>query len=168
MNTLDALKLIGGIVKNELSLSADQIFIYNQKYTIPSDSREYYVIGLLSSKPFATGLEYEVQQDGSMKEIVTTNVQDVVYVEIMSRAISPLNKHGEIIAALRGTYSQQVQQTYGMYIAMLPQNVVPINEEEGAAILYRLQIPVVIQYFKRVEKAVNYYKEDLKRYAYSI
>jgi hypothetical protein len=158
MQTIDMLKRIGDIIKNQLSLSADQIYLYNQKFTIPSDLRTYYVLGLTSSKVYGSSLDYEDRGETDLTEIVNQNVQAIVTIDILSKATLPIEEQNNVLSALRGTYSQQMQHKYSFMIAMLPQNITPIIEEQGAAIPYRFNFPIVVQYARTWEKGVDSYK----------
>jgi hypothetical protein len=116
-------------------------------------------VSISSSKVFASSLTNEDRTEGFF-EIVSENIQSTLNIDIFSMETLPIDKSTDVMAALRGTYSQQEQQRLGYYIALLPQNITPITEEEGAAILYRFNLPVTVQYFKVNEKTVEYYDSN--------
>ena len=157
MQTKDILKSVSEIIKHELSLADDQIWLYNQKKDIPKDTRVYFSIGLLSSKPYASKLEYVDMGAGELTEAISTNFQDVITINIYSRSTLPIDDKNTVLSALRGTYSQQKQMTTGYYIAVLPQTIMPITEEDGTTILYRFNIPIVVQYMNVWIKDVEFF-----------
>ena len=49
------LNLVVDIIQQGMGFSQDQVYVYNQKYLIPTDSRVYVAVGMLNSKPFSNG-----------------------------------------------------------------------------------------------------------------
>ena len=153
MTTTQVMKLVCDIIQNQLGLDDDQVYLWNQDFIIPPDDRVYLIVALQSSKMFGSGSQF----DGNMIETFSQNVRDILTIDIVSKSFDSIEDMGSVTGALRSTYSQQVQQLNGFYIANLPQQINTVNELEGTTILYRFNFPIAVQYFKEESSQSDYY-----------
>lgn len=152
---MSPLQLFCDVIKNEMDLDDDQVYIYNQKYNIPTDDRLYIAIGVLFCKPFGNSSRFS----GDGDEELSANFQATLSVNILSRGLDALNRKEEIVLALRSVYAQQQMEVNSFYIAPLPGNFVSLSEEDGSAIPFRFNISVAIHYFVKKAKGVEYYDD---------
>lgn len=147
------LELFCDIIRSEMGLSTDQVYIYNQKFDIPKDEKLYIAIGLSNLKPFGNTTLFN--SDGTTTQSV--NMLATLSVNIMSRSTDALYRKEEVIMALQSIYAQSQQEINSFYIAKLPLTFVSLSEEDGPAILYRFFLGINMQYFTTKVKAVPFY-----------
>ena len=149
------LELFCEIIRRELNLADDQVYIYNQKIKPPKDSRMYVAVGVLSSKPF--GVTKRLRTVAGLEEVQAINVFDTISIDIMSRSTEALERKHEIVMAFTSNYSQVQQETNSFLIARLASSITNLSEEESAAIPYRFNISVNMQYSLKKEKEISYF-----------
>jgi hypothetical protein len=150
-----ALTLFCDIIRTEMQLASDQVYLWDQKINIPPDSRLYVVVGILSCKPFGSTRTYN--GSSGFIEQLSVNFQATLSVDIFSRNSDARDRKEEVILALHSTYSQYQQEANGFFIAPLSTGFNNLSSLEGAAIPYRFNISVQIQYKMLKAKSVDYY-----------
>lgn len=155
---MSALEIFASVLKREMSLGADQIYFWDQKIIIPKDNRLYVAISELSCKPFSN-IRETVAITGGLTERLTTNFKTTLQVDILSRSAEARTRKEEVILALNSTYSIQQQEANSMMIAKISSGFNNLSEIDGAAIPYRFNILVNIQYAVQKTKAIDYYDD---------
>ena len=158
--TAEATVLIGSpldlfcdIIQTEMALSQGQVYLWDQKINIPGDSRLYVPVGILSCKPFGNSNK----MDGNGNSIQSVNMSAVLSVDILSRGPEARDRKEEVILALQSNYAQSQQEINSFYVGKLSTAFVNLSLEDGAAIPYRFNISVQIQYAFTNIKPVPYY-----------
>lgn len=146
------LQIVCEIIRSYLNLSADQIYIYNQKINIPPDARVYCAVGIQSSKPFSN----RTFQNGSSESVIT-NYQTVVKIDILGRTQAVIGLKDKLVSAFISNTSQKLQAENNFKIAQIPFNMVDLSSIEGSAIPYRFNISLNILYSSTETRAVEYY-----------
>lgn len=157
INVLSPIQLLLNVIGHEMSLSPDQLHVFNQKFDIPKDSRIYISAMSISSKPF--GNSNRTVSGSGVDSVQSSNVRDLIQLDIMSRSISALRRKEEILMSFASTYAQQQMQANSFYIAILTQNFLNLSAQDGAAIPYRFNISVGLQYFIKKTTAVPYFDD---------
>ncbi len=142
------------IIQHELELLEGTVFIYNQRINLSSFSGLLVAVGVQSLKMI--GVRTQVL-DGI--ETQGANVNAVFSIDIMSKDLTALDRKEEVILALSSTYAEQIQEKYGFHIGKLPTNFVNLSEIDGAAIPYRFQLSVQVQYAVNKTKSVDYFDQ---------
>jgi hypothetical protein len=122
-----------------MKLSLDQIWVYNQRRAIPDDQRLYVTVGLVSSRVYGNNKIQLPTVDG-LQDSMTTYVSELISIDLLSYTTEAAEKYFEVLAVLRSTYSQQVQEALGLKISEVPSSVSDVSAVEGAAILFRINI----------------------------
>lgn len=150
-----ALFLFCDILQTELGLPNDHIYVWDQKIMQPTDAGLYIAVAVLSCKPFGN----TNQMDGSGQSVQSVNMYARLQIDAISRGPDARDRKEEIIAALNSNYAQSQQEANSFYIGKLPPGAQFINlsNPDGAAIPYRFNIAVALQYFVKTTKAVPYY-----------
>lgn len=139
-----------------MSLTDNQIWIYNQKRDIPNDYGIYYVVqyngqriigNTRREKPTSSGL-IEYQSLHSLANIA---------LDIFSRSTIVREARDLAIMALNSTYSQQVQEANGFQIARNSFQVTNASEVEGIAELTRYSITFNVTYMSETTKSIDYF-----------
>ena len=84
---------------------------------------------------------------------------DTLQIDAISRGPAARDNRANILMALNSTYAEQQQEFNSFYIGKLPYgaNFNNLSIVDGAAIPYRFQIQVTLQYFVKLVQSVNYY-----------
>ncbi len=149
------LQLFCDIIQKEMDLENDQVYLWDQKVIIPKDYRLYIAVEVLSCKPFANNNEF--QSNGT--SLSSVNMQATLSVDIFSRGPSARDRKEEVILALMSNYAQSQQEANSFYVGKLSPTFTNLSNIDGAAIPYRFNISVNIQYFVIKSKAVPYYDD---------
>lgn len=147
------LQLICDIIKTEMDLDDDQVYLWDQKINKLKDNRMYVVIGVVSTKPFGNTREF----DDAGNTVQYLNMQALLDINIISRGPEARDRKEEILLALKSQYAETQQEANSFFVAPLSTTFVNLSEEDGAAIPYRFVISVQIQYTVTKSKAVAYY-----------
>lgn len=156
----DALLLFCEVLQRELGLANGRVYLYNQKIMQPTDNGLYIAVGVLNCKPFGNTNKPDSSGEG-LKSGQSVNMVATLSVDIISRDTSALLRKEEVIMALNSTYAQLQQERNSFLIGQLPPGTqfVNLSEIDGAAIPYRFNISVNIQYFARKVQAIDYFDE---------
>ena len=138
----------------ELGLANDRVWIYNQKKNQPTDEKMFVVVSVLTCKPFANTSKF--LPDGTTVQSI--NMMATLSLNVKSRSTEALLRKEEVLMALASHYAQSQQEQNSFLIGKLPPGAqfVNLSEVDGAAIPYRFNISVNMQYFVKKVKAVPY------------
>lgn len=145
------------IIKAELGLANEQVYLWDQKINIPTDFRMYVAIGVQNIKPFGNRRVYDPTT--GLEEAQSGNFQATLSIDVLSRGPEARDRKEELVLALRSTYAEQVMEANGFYIAGLTTAFVNLSQLDGAAIPYRFNLSVALQYTVSKSKAVDYYDD---------
>lgn len=148
-----ALELFCDIIKQEMELDSDQVYLWDQKIDIPKDSRLYIAVGVLTLKPFGNNSTFD--SDGN--EFQSINIAAMLSVDFLSRNLDAVSRKEEILMALASNYSESQQEFNSFYVGKISTAFVNLSQVDGAAIPYRFNISVAIQYVVSKVKPVPYY-----------
>jgi len=142
------------ILARELELPINRIFLWNQKVFQPTDPGLYIAVSVSSCKAYSNGRH----QIGDQVEQFM-NVMATLDLNIMSRDNAALFHKEEVLLALGSTYALAQQAANGFLIGKLPPNArfSDLSGIDGAAIPYRFQISINMQYVVSKTKAVDYF-----------
>lgn len=147
-----ALELFCDVIQTSMSLTQGQVYLWDQKINIPTDSRLYIAIGVRSCKPFGNSTK---MVDGVSMQSV--NMSADLDINILSRSAEALNRKEEVILALQSQYAEAQQESNSFYISQLSHSFVNLSEIDGAAIPYRFVVGARIQYFFTKAVAASYF-----------
>lgn len=156
----NALGLFCEIIQREMGLAEGRVYLWDQKINQPTDSGLYVAVSVLRCKPFAN--TYTIDGSGSgLNAVQSVNMLATLSIDAISRSTEALNRKEEILMALGGIYSQSQQELNSFNIGRLPPGgqFVNLSLVDGAAIPYRFNISMNIQYFFRKTKAVPYFDD---------
>lgn len=147
------LELFCDVLQTELGLADGRVYIWDQKIFSPSDQGLWIAVAVLNPKPFGNSMR--ISTAGIMSQSVNMHTQ--LSVDITSRDKSAVYRKEEVILALKSYYSESQQELNSFRIFPLSSGFVNLSQEDGAAIPYRFNIAVNIQYQVTKTKAVPYY-----------
>jgi hypothetical protein len=152
------LELFCNVLQTAMGLTANQVYLWDQKIDIPKDSRLYIAVGVLSCKPFASNTSYNGSGSG-LDATQSVNMSATLSVDAFSRGPEARNRKEEIILALNSFYSEQQQELNSFRIFPLSKEFVNLSEVDGAAIPYRFNLSVNIQYFVKSTQPIQYFSD---------
>ena len=156
----DALLLLCEILEKELGLQNGRVYLYNQKIMQPTDAGLYIAVGVLNCKPFGN-TNKPASTDLGMDSMQSLNMLATLSIDIISRDTSALLRKEEVVMAFNSTYAQLQQERNSFSVGQLPpgSQFVNLSEVDGAAIPYRFNISINVQYFARKVKTIEFFDE---------
>lgn len=152
----EPIKQICKILQNQLALTNEQIWIYNQKRNIPNDFGVYYVVRY-DGQRIIGNVRKEVATNAGLVEYQSVHSLAMFSVDIFSRSSQARDAKDQVIMALNSTYSQQVQEANGFQIARNSFQVTNTSEVEGVAELNRYSISFNVTYMSEMTKSIDFY-----------
>ena len=148
--------LLCDILQNQLGLSSDHIYLWDQKINQPQDYSLYIAVSVLHSKPFGNTRYWNGL---TQQTIQSVNMLDTLQIDAISRGPAARDNRANILMALNSQYAEQQQEFNSFKIGSLPAhgNFINLSSIDGAAIPYRFQISINMQYFVKLIQSVNYY-----------
>lgn len=148
------------IVQKEMGLANGRVYLWDQKIMQPTDSDLYIAVSVPSCKPFGNVNSY-ASATGGLESQQYVMMQARVTIDMISRGPEARDRKEEALLALASTYSQQQQTSNSFYIAPLTSmgGFINLSDVDGAAIPYRYQISVNMQYSVSKTKSVSYFDD---------
>lgn len=149
------LLLFCDILQTELGLDNNHIYLWDQKIFEPKDAGLYLAVKVLRPKPFGNSTQFN--SDGTATQSV--NMFADLQVSAISRGPEARDRKEEIILALNSIYSQQQQEANSFYVGKIASGdqFLNLSTPDGAAIPYRFDIMIALQYFVSKTKPVPYF-----------
>lgn len=146
------------ILQNQLGLSQGRVYLWDQKINEPTDNGLFVAVSVLRCKPFGNILETDGSGSG-LNAIQWTNIAATLGVDVISRGPSARDRKEEVLLALNSVYSEQQQELNSFYIGKIPPGgaFVNLSGVDGAAIPYRFNISVTMQYMYKKVVPVPYF-----------
>ncbi len=158
----DPLGLFCEVLQKELGLADGQVYLWDQKINQPKNSDLYIAVAVMSAKPFGnTNRPVSAGDDAGLDSHQSVNMLATLQISAISRGPQARTRKEEIVLAWNSDYAQAQQEANSFYIGKLPpgSQFVNLSSIDGAAIPYRFDISVNIQYFYRKIKPVSYMDE---------
>ena len=154
MSTKLTVQLIAQILQRGLTLTDDQIWIYNQRREIPPTPGLFVIVELNGVMPYGSQNKFNPATD---TETLSQTLQEMITIHAFSRDTTAVERMAEIFGVLNSTYSQQVQELEGFKIGVVPTTVNDVSSLEGAALLYRIDITLRVLRGYSITRAVDVY-----------
>lgn len=153
---LPPIGIVADIIQTQMNLDNGRVYYWDQKIFQPKDFNLYIIIEELACKPFANNSTWDGSGLG-LVEIQSTNFQSTLSIDIKSRGMDAVLRKEEVLMALKSNYSEQQQEFNSMKIAELPVAFNNLSGLDGAAIPYRYNISVNIQYAMKKEISIPFF-----------
>lgn len=153
---MEPIKAVCKILVNQLGLEEDQVWIYNQKRDIPSDSRMYIVVEYEGQRIIGS-TRYEKATENGLIEYQALHSLASIQLDLFSYGNLARTNKDLVIMALNSTYSQQVQEANGFQISRNSFQVTNTSGVEGVAELTRYSISFNVTYMSETSKSIDYY-----------
>lgn len=148
------------ILQKEMGLASERVYLWDQKIMQPKDNGLYIAVSVLRCKPFSN-INRPVSSGSGMTAQQTVNMHAILDLNIISRGPAARDRKEEVILAFNSDYAQRQQEGNSFYIGKLPPNAgfLNLSDVDGAAIPYRYQISVALQYAFTKTKAIQSYND---------
>ena len=154
-------KIFVDILKSEMSLPNDNIWIQSQNTLIPADDDLYTIVGFTDSTTICNNNSFETTETTQI-EVQEVLQQENIQIDFLSRSNDARLRRWEYLAALKSIYSQQQQELYRFRIFRIPNSFVNTTVAEGGTQLNRFTITIPCHVWYRKEKVVadnNYFSD---------
>lgn len=151
----EPIKIIGDIIKNCMTLTDDQIFIYNQDFKLPETSGLFVILQYNSSQNYSSVNEFIPAPEGTdtAEESISMLTKEDYTINVISKNDEARQRKEEVILSLNSNYSQNQQGTYQFQIARISNSFVNVSELEGAGMINRfaINISLLAHYNKTID-----------------
>lgn len=156
MPTRPTVSIVREIIKDQLSLSEDQIWIYNQRIKIPDTKGLFISIARVGSKVYANNSSYTGKSEDLTESQYVSNLE-TISIDVLSQDTSALEYYSDVLMSLRSTKAQQMAEAYGMRFDSIPFSTADLSTQEGTSMIYRINIsfPVYRTYY--MTRTIDYY-----------
>lgn len=145
------------IIRKEMNLDQQNIWIYSQNRKIPPQSQELYVtVGCVDFLPISSKSRYNPD---SNTEIQTVYGRASVQVDILSRSREARIRRAELLMALNSYYSKEVQDKHQFRIFELPARFLNTSSLEGGSEINRFSLVIRAMISEDKIKETPYYDQ---------
>lgn len=152
--TPTAEQIIADIVKQEMVLDDDHVWILNQNRKIPNTDDLFLVVGMVDSRVLSS-VNTAIPTEEGMTEVQQVITYDNIQIDLFSRNNEALKRRWEVIAALNSVYSIQKQEEKNIKIFTIPRTFANTSGAEGGSLINRYSIIITCQTWYRKEKVLQ-------------
>lgn len=143
------------IIRKEMNLNQQNIWIHSQNRKIPPQSQELYVtVGCVDFLPISSKSRYNPEDD---TEVQTVYGRASVQIDILSRSLEARQRRAELLMALNSYYSKDVQEKKQFRIFELPQTFTNTSGLEGGSEINRFSLIIRAMISQDKVKDTAYY-----------
>lgn len=147
-------QIIVDILREELSLPQNNVWIRDQNRKIPIDDDLYVIVGMVDSTVMGN-VNTIIPSEGGMTEIQEVTTRENIQIDILSRSTEAITRRFEIITALKSFLSTQSQEENEFKIFAVPTTFVNSSSAEGGSNINRFTIIVGCHTLFRKEKVLE-------------
>lgn len=143
------------IVRKEMGMNQQNIWIHSQNRKIPPQSQELYcTVGCIDFLPISSKSRYDSNND---TEIQTVYGRATVQVDLLSRSIESRRRRAELLMALNSFYSKEIQDLHQFRIFELPSRFINTSGLEGGSEINRFSLMIRAMISEDKIKESDYY-----------
>lgn len=143
------------IIRKEMALNQQNIWIHSQNRKIPPQSQELYVtVGCVDFLPISSKSIFNPDND---TEVQTVYGRASVQIDILSRSREARIRRAELLMALNSYYSKEIQDKYQFRIFELPQRFINTSSLEGGSEINRFSLVIRAMISEDKVKTTSYY-----------
>lgn len=158
-NNVETCKALCDLIQSQMNLTANRVWIFNQKVDIPSDDGLFVSVACLRTKPLGSALNYvNDEETGKLVEFQALNIQETLRITLFSRDGSARQRRHEITFVLHSTAAQQMQERYSMQMGYTP-TAVDVSSIEGAARLNKFSLTFSLLRAYTRTKPIEFYDQ---------
>lgn len=144
------------IIRHQLRLRNDQIWIGFQNKKIPPTNDLFVVVGMISARPIGNIRKF-FPEFTTPKEVQYVNLNGLFQVDIFSSDNTALFRNWEIITALNSQYSVTQQERHQFKIFPITQPMMNTSQQIGGSQIYKYSITLTVQWVNELESDPYYF-----------
>lgn len=151
------------IIRKEMNLNQQNIWIHSQNRKIPPQSQELYVtVGCVDFLPISSKSRFKMVDATQTEPEYGTEIQTVygrasVQIDILSRSREARIRRAELLMALNSYYSKEVQDKKQFRIFELPARFINTSSLEGGSEINRFSLIIRAMISEDKVKETDYY-----------
>jgi hypothetical protein len=145
-------QILVDIIRQEMELDQNSVWIRDQNKDIPADNGLYVVVGLSDSIPISSANSFD---SVAMTEIQQVIVCENIQIDIFSRSKDLISRRWEVMAALHSVLSRQAQEANNFKIFKMPKSFVNASSAEGGSNINRYTMTFACHVWYRKEKVLQ-------------
>jgi hypothetical protein len=143
------------IVRSEMGLDQNHIWVRVQNRKIPPNADELFVVvGAVDFNPISSKSYYDSIKDAERQVVYG---RALVQIDIFSRSIEARTRRAEVSMALNSFYSQEIQNKYQFRIFEIPSSFINTSGLEGGSDINRYTLRFYAMCSEVKEKTTAYY-----------
>lgn len=144
------------IIRNELELDQQHVWIQSQNRKIPPNSEDLFVVvGCVDFKPISSKSYFDHKTD-SERQVAYGRAQ--IQIDIFSRSNEARIRRSEVLMALNSFYSKGVQDSKQFKIFELPSSFINLSGLAGGSDINRFALRFYAMVSEVKEKSSSYYE----------
>lgn len=153
------------IIRKEMNLNQQNIWIYSQNRKIPPQSQELYVtVGCVDFLPISSKSRFKMVEATQTEpehgsEIQTVYGRASIQIDILSRSREARIRRAELLMALNSYYSKEVQDKHQFRIFELPARFLNTSSLEGGSEINRFSLVIRAMISEDKIKETPYYDQ---------
>ncbi len=155
--------IIRDIIKTQLALTDQEIWLFNQDFKIPQTSGLFITLESVNSTNFANNNKFvENDAKNGIDEVQTINKQEEIAIELFSKNREAQTRQDEVRMALNSFYAREQQEIFQFKVAKINNPFQNISAAEGTGILTRFRLIVLVQSWEERIAAVPFYDNNFE------
>jgi hypothetical protein len=155
--------IVRDIIKTQLGLSDEDIWLENQGLRIPETSGLFIVLSQVNSTSFSNNTKYiENETQDGIVETQSMNTQEEIAIDVFSKNREANIRKEEIRLALNSYYSDQQQEIFQFKIANINNPFLNISAVEGEGMLNRFRLTVTVLSWYSRSAPVDFYDKNFE------
>ena len=143
------------IIRTEMGMKQQNVWIHSQNRKIPPQSQELYVtVGCVDFLPISSKSRFDFEEN---MEIQTVYGRASVQIDILSRSLEARQRRAELLMSLNSYYSKEIQERHQFRIFELPQNFINTSSLEGGSEINRFSLIIRAIISEDKVKETSYY-----------
>lgn len=153
MSNLATEQILVDIIKSEMSLANNNVFVATQNKQISNDTSLYVTVRLVDAPIYANNRKTVKNGDINADVEQAVYVKENMQIDVFSASNLAITRRYEILLALNSVYSIQKQEEEEFKIFQVPVNFVNSSGAEGGSEIYRYT--ATISCFRTYRKSTN-------------
>lgn len=145
------------ILRNEMGLDQQHIWIQNQNRKIPPESDNLYcIVGCVNMRPISSKSRFRTI-NGEEVEVQEVYGRADVQIDLLSRSNEARERRAEVLMALNSFYSKNLQDGVHFRIFELPSSFINTSDLQGGSDINRFTIRIPTMVTESKVKSADYY-----------
>lgn len=138
--------IVADIIQTFMSLTDDQVIIYNQDFKLPETSGLFILLQRGIATPYSVTNKFIPADEGMEggQESITSLRKENYIINVFSKNDEARLREWEVSLALNSNFSKNQQGEYQFQIAKVNESSVNVSELEGAGMLNRFAINITL------------------------